>query len=71
MACRFETSFVNPATAVAAAPQCPASTAEETESSWLFRFDASPPVSRLEPPPQATRNATAKPKPPANSARGA
>jgi hypothetical protein len=71
VACRFATSLPKPATALLAAPHCPESTADETASSRLLRFEDSPPVSRFAPPPQATRKATANPRPPARSARGA
>ncbi len=68
---RFVTVWANAATAWAAPPQSPDSMAEETESSWPFRLEDWPPESRPAPPPQATRQDTANPSPPASRARGA
>lgn len=67
---RFATALLKDVTALEAAPQSPAETAEESVSSWPFRLAAWLIESRPAPPPQATRNETAKPIPPAMSARG-
>ena len=66
---RFFTWLLNACAALVAAPHCPAATAEETEPSWSFRLLAWLLVSRVLPPPQATRKETAKPRPPARNAR--
>jgi len=55
---------------VAAAPQSCAATAADTWSSWPFNWAAWFPESRPGPPPQAASRETAKPVPPARSARG-
>ncbi len=68
---RFVTWSAKDTTARVASAHCPDSTADATESSWLFRLDDWLPESRPAPPPQATRNETAKPSPPASRARGA
>jgi hypothetical protein len=69
---RLSIALLSAVTALAAAPQLPEPTADDSWSSW---FDSDPAwslESRPEPPPpQATRNAAAKPSPPAKSARGA
>jgi hypothetical protein len=68
---RVWTSRFSATLALTAAPQFPDPTAELIWSAWpLSAIDCSP-ESRPEPPPQATRNETAKPSPPARMARGA
>ena len=66
---RLVTALVSAADALLACPQLWASTAEETEFSWLVRLwfwsaESSPLVL-----PQATAKAAAKPRPPARNAR--
>jgi hypothetical protein len=68
---RLETSTTSCLAALPAAPQRPALSAFDTAFSWLFRLlawspDRSPAVL---PPHAATAQATAKPSPPARSAR--
>jgi hypothetical protein len=68
---RFTTALLKVVMSVATASHWPALTSDEIWSSWLLRLSAWSDESRPEPPPQATRNETAKPSPPARSARGA
>jgi hypothetical protein len=68
---RSATRLLKVVTAFAAAMHWPELTAEATVASWLFRFEASDDDSSPEPLPQAARSETAKPSPPATSARGA
>jgi hypothetical protein len=68
---RLLTSLVSADAALEAAPQLPDWTAFDTLSSVALRLFAWPLESRPAPPPQATRNETASPSPPARSARGA
>jgi hypothetical protein len=66
---RFATPLLNERAALAATPQLPAATAEDSAASWLLRLLAWSLESRPLLPPQATRNDTAKPIPPARIAR--
>jgi hypothetical protein len=66
---RFAIALLNERAAPAAVPQSPATTAEESVSSWLLRLLAWSPESRPLLPPHAARNDTAKPSPQARSAR--
>jgi hypothetical protein len=67
---RARTALLSPALALETATQLPLLSAADTWSSRLFRLLAWSFESRPEPPPQATRNETAKPSPPASSALG-
>ncbi|MDQ6835798.1 MAG: hypothetical protein M3016_06380 [Actinomycetota bacterium] len=66
---RAATSLLKACAALSAAPHWPAETAEDTALSWALRLLAWLESSRPFWPPQATTNATAKPRPPARNAR--
>jgi hypothetical protein len=68
---RFTTASASWLVALETSPQFLLWSAEDTESSWLLRLDASLLESRPEPPPQATTNAAANPSAPARTARDA
>jgi hypothetical protein len=68
---RVWTWLLSDALALMAAPQLPASTAEEIWSAWPLNAIDWSPESRPPPPPQATTKEAANPSPPARMARGA
>ena len=68
---RVWTSWFRATLALAAAPQFREPTAELIWSAWPLNAIDWSPESRPEPPPQAARNETAKPRPASRMARGA
>jgi hypothetical protein len=66
---RLASSETRACAALRAAAQLPAAIAVEILSSWLLSALAGPAGSRPAPPPQPAMNDTAKPSPPARSAR--